>query len=589
MTRYPTLLGASIAALCIACTAPTDPAATTEETTATESAPTDIAAIDEAPVFGGIVSAASPDAVEAGLKALRAGGDAVDAAIAIQAALSLVEPQSSGIGGGAFMLRYDAETGAITVYDGRERAPATATPELFLDENGEPLGFIEAWRSGLSTGAPGAIAMLAMAHEDHGALSWAENFEYSIDLARNGFEVQPRLSMSSARMAEFTDIEEVGAAASYLFDENGQAWPVGHTLTNEDYAVTLEAIAADYRNFYTGEIAEAIVAAVAEAPRPGTLSLEDLANYEPQRREPVCAPYRGLSVCSAPPPSSGGIAVNAILGILENFDMSQYNAESVDGWALFIEASRLAYADRDHYVGDTEFVDVPVEGMIDRAYLADRAGLVDLANPIDAVTHGTPPGAPDQPADTTDDQPGTTHFVVVDADGDVISMTTTVESIFGSGRLVKGFFLNNQLTDFARDPRDETGRLLPNAAEPRKRPRSSMSPTIVLDEDGAFKIATGSPGGNSIIAYTAKSLVAMIDWGMHPQAAAALPNIVARGDTINIETGFDEDMLAELEARGFSVRGNRGENSGIHIAMIDENGELIGAADPRRDGYAGTP
>ena len=580
------LLGASLVCVLAACApqgqtgeeAETPIAAASEDTTPATSEP----------AFAGMVSAASPDAVEAGLRVLRAGGDAVDAAIAVQAALSLVEPQSSGIAGGAFMLRFDAQTGDITVYDGRERAPADATPELFIDENGEVLGFVPAWRSGLSTGAPGAISMLALAHEDHGALPWADNFTYSIELARNGFEVQPRLNMSATRMAEFTDIEEVGAAASYLFDENAEAWPVGHILTNEPYAQTLEAIAEDYRNFYTGEIAEAIVAAVAEEPRPGTLSMEDLANYEAQRRDPICAPYRGLSVCSAPPPSSGGVAINAILGILENFDMSQYGPDSIDGWALFIEASRLAYADRDRYVGDTEFVAVPVEGMIDRAYLAERSGLIDLENPIEAVQAGTPPGAEDQPVDTTDDQPGTTHFVVVDADGDVVSMTTTVESIFGSGRLVNGFFLNNQLTDFARDPRDEAGRLLPNAAEPGKRPRSSMSPTIVLDGEGAFKLATGSPGGNSIIAYTAKSLVAMIDWGMHPQEAAALPNVVARGDTINIETGFDDAMLAELESRGFTIRGNRGENSGIHIVMVDDNGEMIGGADPRRDGFVGT-
>ena len=542
-----------------------------------------------APGITGLVSAASPDAVEAGLEILRAGGDAVDAAIAVQLALGLVEPQSSGIAGGAFMLRYDAKTRNITVYDGRERAPASATPDLFKDENGEVYGFREAWRSGLSTGVPGAIAMLAMAHADHGKLAWADSFQSTIALARNGFKVQPRLNMSSTRMAEFTDIEEVGAAASYLFDDNQQAWPVGHILVNEAYAQTLEAIAKDYRNFYSGEIAEAIIDTVAMEPRPGRLTLQDFENYVPVRHDPVCAPYRGLSVCSAPPPSSGGIAVNAILGILENFDMSQYSPSDIDGWALFIEASRLAYADRDHYVGDTEFVDVPVEGLIDRAYLAERAKLIDLDNPIRTVSHGTPPGASNQPADTTDEGPGTSHFVVVDNDGNVVSMTTTVESIFGSGRFVRGFFLNNELTDFARDPRDEAGRLLPNAPEGRKRPRSSMSPTIVLDENGAFKIATGSPGGNSIIAYTAKSLIALIDWGLHPNDAARLPNIVARGDIINIETGFDAAMLEALQTRGFNIRGNRGENSGIHTAMINQDGELIGGSDPRRDGYAGMP
>jgi gamma-glutamyltranspeptidase/glutathione hydrolase len=520
---------------------------------------------------------------------LRAGGDAVDAAIAVQTVLSLVEPQSSGIGGGAFMVRYDAGTGETTVYDGRETAPAAAGEDLFLDENGDPLGFIEAWRSGLSTGAPGVIAMLAMAHEDHGQTPWADAFQPAIALAEDGFEVAPRLNGIAQRMAQFTDIEENGAAADYLFDETGAAWPVGHVLTNPDYAATLRAVAEDWRNFYTGEIAQEIVAAVAESPRPGLLSLDDLAAYEPNRHEALCSPYRGYSVCSAPPPSSGGVAIGMILSMLERFDLSQTGPDTVEGWHLFIEASRLAYADRDHYVGDPAFAEVPVEGLLDRVYLSERAGLIDLDQAIPEAVHGTPPGAPAQPEDVTEDAPGTSHFVVVDGDGDVVSITTTVESPFGSGRMTGGFFLNNQLTDFARDPRDEAGRLLPNAPAPGKRPRSSMSPTIVLDENGDFVFATGSPGGNSIIAYVAKTLVAMIDWGMSPQEAAALPNVVARGDVVNIERGFDDAMLAELEARGFTIEGGRGENSGIHIVRVTEDGSLEGGADPRRDGVALEP
>ncbi|MEQ8434671.1 MAG: gamma-glutamyltransferase [Oceanicaulis sp.] len=539
--------------------------------------------------FAGMVAAANPDAVEAGLAVLRRGGDAVDAAIAIQTTLSLVEPQSSGIGGGAFMVRYDAETGEVRVYDGRETAPSAATPDMFLDEAGEPLGFVEAWRSGLSTGAPGVIAMLASAHEQHGALDWAASFEPAIALARDGFEVAPRLHNISERMASFSDIEDAGAAADYLFDEAGAPWPVGHVLTNPDYARTLELIASDWRSFYEGPIAEAIVAAVGESPRPGLLTLEDLAGYEPRRHDAVCGAYRGHEVCSAPPPSSGGVALNAILGILERFPMSEHGPDTAEGWALFIEASRLAYADRDRYVGDPGFADVPVEGLIDPVYLSERAGLIDMSDAIETVEAGTPPGAAPQPDDTTEDAPGTTHFVVIDDDGDVVSMTASVESPFGSGRMAGGFFLNNQLTDFAFQPRGADGALLPNAPEPGKRPRSSMSPTIVLDPDGAFHLATGSPGGNSIIAYTAKSLVAMLDWGLDPQAAVALPNVVARGDLVRIEEGFDPALLEELRARGFQIEGGRGENSGLHVVRVAEDGTLEGGADPRRDGIVATP
>ncbi len=580
MTRIALLTAASAFALA-GCNAPSE----TETPAPSAAEPTETAA----PV-GGMVAAANPDAVEAGLAALRAGGDAVDAAIAVQTVLSLVEPQSSGIGGGAFMVHYDASTGEVNVYNGRERAPMGADENLFINpETGQPYPYVEAWRSGLSTGAPGAVAMLHMAHADHGQLDWADNFSFAIDLAENGFEVAPRLNSISQRMAGFTDMEETGVAAGYLFDETGEAWPVGHVLTNPDYADSLRLIAADWRNFYEGDLARAIVAAVNEAPRPGYLSEEDLAAYEPVKVSALCSPYRGYQICSAPPPASGGIAVGAILGMLEQFDMSANGPETADGWALFIEASRLAYADRDHYVGDTDFVDVPVEGLLDRDYLASRAQLINPQQAIAEVSHGTPPGAEDRPEDATDDRPGTSHFVVVDADGDVVSMTTTVESPFGSGRMVGGFFLNNQLTDFSFVARDEEGRLLPNAVQPGKRPRSSMSPTIVLDANGDFELATGSPGGNSIIAYTAKSLVGMLDWGLSPEDAAALPNVVARGDTVNIEEGFDEAIMAELRDRGFTIQGGRGENSGIHIVRELEDGTLIGAADPRRDGIAARP
>ncbi len=581
LTRLTALTGAAL--WLTACGAPDTEAPQTPAGTA--QAPAQAAPVEA------MVTAAHPDAVEAGLEALRRGGDAVDAAIAVQVVLGLVEPQSSGIAGGAFLVRYDAATGETLVYDGRETAPASATEDMWLDENGEPVGFIDAWQSGRSTGVPGAIAMLAMAHGDHGRLDWAEGFEAGITLAQEGFEVSPRLSSLAQRVRQISSLARREQSRDYFYDPEGNAWPAGHVLTNPGYAATLTAVAADWRNFYTGDIAQQIIDTAAEEPLPGVITLEDLAGYEPVRREALCAPYRVYLVCSAPPPSSGAIAVGAIMTILEGFDMSEHGPDTVEGWRLFIEASRLAYADRDQYVGDADFVDVPVAGLLDRDYLATRRALIDPeGGAIAAISHGTPPGAPETAPDTTPDNRGTTHFTIRDTFGNVVSMTTTVEAGFGNNRMTEGgFLLNNQLTDFAFVPRDAAGRAHPNAPAPGKRPRSSMSPTIVFDADGDFVLATGSPGGNSIIAYTAKTLVAMLDWGLSAQAAADLPNVVARGDVVNIERGFDADILEALRARGFQIDGERGENSGIHIIRVGEDGALDGAADPRREGVVSQP
>ncbi|MED5548488.1 MAG: gamma-glutamyltransferase [Pseudomonadota bacterium] len=545
----------------------------------------------QAPAEGpAMVAAANPLAVEAGLEALRNGGDAVDAAIAVQAVLGLVEPQSSGLGGGAFMLYYDAQTGELTAYDGREKAPAAASPELFIDPaTGEPLGFFDAVFSGHSVGAPGAVAMLAMAHGDHGTLDWADGFTAATELAENGFEVSPRLHSLIAATAPRTPLDEWEATREYFFTDEGEALPVGHVLRNPDYAATTRALAEDWRNLYTGRIAEEIVAAVQAGPRPGTLTLEDLANYEPVRREAICRDYREWSVCGMPPPASGGVSVNEILGLLEPYDMSETGPDTVEGWRRFIEASRLAYADRDAYIGDPDFVFVPSEGLLDTDYIATRSALIDRDSAIERVVPGIPEGVDAPGADATADVPGTSHFVIVDSDGDVVSMTTTVESIFGSHRMAGGFLLNNQLTDFSRDPRDAEGRLVPNAPDGGKRPRSSMSPTIVFDADGHFELATGSPGGSSIIGYVAKSLVGMLDWGLTPQDAVALPNVVARGDTVRIEDGMPQDVLEGLRELGFSIDANRGENSGLHAVRRLEDGSLTGGADPRREGAALEP
>ncbi|WP_300555070.1 gamma-glutamyltransferase [Maricaulis sp.] len=536
-----------------------------------------------------MISAANPHAVEAGLEALRNGGDAIDAAIAVQSVLGLVEPQSSGLGGGAFLLYLDAQTGDLTVYDGRETAPASASPDLFLDEDGTPLGFFQAVFSGHSIGVPGAVPALHAAHADHGSLPWADGFDAATRLADEGFEISPRLAGFIERVAPRTPLDEWDAPRNYFFDAEGNPLPEGHLLTNPAYAQTTRDLAANPRALHEGRIAEEIIAAVRDEPRPGGLTLEDLAGYEIVERSPLCRPYRQYLVCSAPPPSSGGVTVNQILGLLERYDMSATGPDTLEGWRRFIEASRLAYADRDAYVADADFVTVPVEGLLDADYIADRSSLIEREDAIPSAAPGIPEGVDQPGADATPDSPGTSHFVVVDSDGDVVSMTTTVESVFGSHRMAGGFFLNNQLTDFSRNPVNADGALVPNAPDGGKRPRSSMSPTIVFDENGEFVLATGSPGGSSIIAYTAKTLVAMLDWGLPPQQAIDLPNIVARGDVVRIEAGMDIELIAGLQQLGFELDANRGENSGIHIVRRLEGGTLIGGADSRREGIVGTP
>ncbi|MHA6287348.1 gamma-glutamyltransferase family protein [Maricaulis sp. CAU 1757] len=536
-----------------------------------------------------MVAAANPHAVEAGLEALRAGGDAVDAAIAVQAVLGLVEPQSSGLGGGAFLVYYDAESAELTVYDGREAAPATAGPDLFLDDDGEPLSFPEAVFSGHSVGVPGAVAALALAHADHGLLDWADGFDAAITLAEDGFEISPRLAGLIERVAPRTPLDEWPASRAYLFDADGAPLPAGHVLTNPAYADSARAIAADWEALYTGPLADAIIAAVQDDPRPGGLTHDDLASYEAVRRDALCRPYRVWIVCGAPPPASGAVSVNQILGLLEPYDMSLTGPDTVEGWRRFIEASRLAYADRDAYIADPDFVTVPVAGLLDHAYLAERTSLMAREDALPTVTAGRPDPAIQAAEDATADVPGTSHFVIVDSDGDVVSMTTTVESVFGSHRMAGGFFLNNQLTDFSRTPVDAQGRPIANAPDGGKRPRSSMSPTIVLDQDGNFVAATGSPGGSSIIAYTAKTLVGMLDWGLSPQDAIELPNVVARDDVVRIEDGMDPAIIDGLAGLGFTLDANRGENSGLHIVRRLEDGTLVGGADPRREGQARQP
>jgi gamma-glutamyltranspeptidase/glutathione hydrolase len=558
-------------------------------TTACATLPADAALADRGPVVTSalaqpqiFVSAANPLAVEAGMAVLRRGGSAADAAVAVQAMLSLVEPQSSGMGGGAFMTWFDGQSGEVAIYDGREIAPAGATPDMFLDDNGRPLDFADAVTSGRATGVPGAVRMLAMVQGEHGALSWDALFADAIRTAEDGFTVSPRLGrMLGGRFPQL----QAPDVRAYFGEADGTLVDPGDTLRNPAYAAFLRRLASEGVDaLYRGETAQRIVSRTTAGPLPGTMTLADLAGYRPVKRDAVCGSYRVYKVCVPPPPSSG-VGLLQLLAMLERTDIAERGPQDTQAWYLFAEASRLMYADRDLYVGDSAFVDVPVAGLLDPAYVASRAALIgDRVGP--APVAGTPPGAPARAADRTREPAGTTHFVVGDAQGNVVSMTTTVESIFGSGRMVDGFFLNNQMTDFAFAPLLADGTAAANAVAPGKRPRSSMTPLVLVDGQGRFAGAMGSAGGNAILAYVGKSLVAAVDWGLSAQEALALPNLVARGDAFQGEvTKFTPELLAGLAARGIDLKPGQGEDSGVHAVMI-RNGMFDGGYDPRREGRA---
>ena len=532
---------------------------------------------------GPFVAAANPLAVEAGMRVLREGGSAVDAAVAVQAVLGLVEPQSSGLGGGAFMMLYDASTGEVTSYDGRETAPAAATPELFY-ENGRPLPFPEAVLSGRSTGAPGAVAMLAMAQAEHGRLPWAGLFADAERLARDGFVVSPRLA---GFIAATRGQARTRWADAYFTKADGSRYVAGDVLRNPAYADTVAEIAAGGPEvFYRGRIADEIVAAVGAEPRPGALTRSDLAAYRPIERGALCRPYRIWVICVPPPPSSG-VAVLQLLLMAERTPAILEGPESPEAWTAFAQLQRLMYADRDRYVVDPAFVRVPVQGLLDPGYVADRAALAPTLT--GAAEPGTPPGGVFAGPDDTREPAGTSHFVIVDAEGNAVSMTTTVESVFGSGRMAAGFFLNNQLTDFSFSPTRPDGGPAANAVAPGKRPRSSMSPVLILDRDGRFLGALGSPGGTSILAYNARALIAVLDWGLPMQAAFDLPNLVARGDGFGADTErFSPALRAALAANGVALEPNDSETSGLHGGLWrqghDGRWTWDGGADDRREG-----
>jgi gamma-glutamyltranspeptidase/glutathione hydrolase len=562
--RLLSLLGFAAAALLGACTA-TPP-------TAAPAAP--------APAEEAFVIAANPLAAEAGMNVLRRGGSAVDAAIAVQAMLSLVEPQSSGLGGGTFLHYYDAASRRTRVYDGREVAPAGATPDMFLDDNGQPLPFGQAVLSGRATGVPGAVAALALAHREHGRLPWNGLFGDAERTARDGFIVSPRLARMVNGSAPENGAPDVRA---YFSKPEGTLVQAGDRLRNPAYAEFLQRLAAQGPDaLYRGPTAARIVARTHAGALPGTMTLEDLAAYRPVERESLCRTWRVYLLCVPPPPSSG-VGLLELMLVLERTDIAARGPADAQAWYLFAEASRLMYADRDQYVGDPAFVSVPVAGLLDPAFVAERARLIGpRAGPPPAA--GTPQGARAAARDATLEPTGTSHFVVRDAAGNVVSMTTTVESLFGSGRMVDGFFLNNQMTDFSFRPRDAQGRPAANAVAPGKRPRSSMTPAILLDSRRNFAGAVGSAGGNAILAYVAKALVGAVDWRLNMQDSLALPNLVARGPAFQGEvTKFSPAVLEGLRMRGVELRPGQGEDSGLQGVMI-RNGRVDGGFDPRREG-----
>ncbi|NMG65556.1 gamma-glutamyltransferase [Azoarcus indigens] len=529
-----------------------------------------------------MVAAAHPLAAQAGLAVLRQGGSAVDAGIAMQLVLNLVEPQSSGIGGGGFLLHWQAADRRLSVIDGRETAPAAAREDRFVPE-GRALPFRAAMNSGLSVGTPGLLRALEMAHRQHGRLPWAALFAPAVALAEEGFAVSPRLH---ALIAATPALAEQPSAAAYFLDGEGRPWPVGHRLRNPALAEVLRRVAAGGADaFYRGDIADDIVAAVRAHPRPGDLAAADLAGYRALQRPPLCGNYRGYRLCGPPPPTSGPLAVLQMLGMLEPQPMARLAPDSVQAVHYFAEAGRLAYADRERYVADPDFVAVPVAGLLAADYLATRAALISPRRSMGRALPGLPAGAQMAPGeDATAAQPSTSHLVAVDGEGNALSMTTTIEAAFGSKIFVRGFLLNNQLTDFSLLPRDAEGRPIANRVQPGKRPRSAMAPMVVFRGEQPY-LLIGSPGGSAIINYVAKTLVGVLDWGLDVQQAIALPNMGSRNRQTELEHGSALVPLADgLRSLGHTV--NVGDQpSGLHGILIDESG-LSGGADPRREGVA---
>ncbi len=527
-----------------------------------------------------MAASANPLATEAGYEVLKRGGSAIDAMIAMQTTLSLVEPQSSGLGGGAFLVYWDNQAQKLTTFDARETAPQAATPQLFLDADGQPLKFMQAVVGGRSVGTPGVPKLLEDVHKRYGKLAWASLFDYPVKLAENGFKVSPRMAASVKQNEQY--LRRYPATAAY-FLPGGEALAAGTVLKNPEFAQSVRLLAKEgSAPFYSGRPAQNMVNAVAAAAdNPGTLSLADFKQYRVIERAPVCQPYREYEICGMGAPSSGGIALGQIFGILQHHDMKASGANSLQSWRWLGDASRVAFADRDYFVGDPEFVQVPARAMLADAYLKQRAAAINATDKaLEKVNHGDfkrnySQGKPIE-------LPSTSHLVIVDKDGNVVSMTTSIENAFGSTLMANGYLLNNELTDFAFNPADGEGKQVANSVAPGKRPRSSMAPTIVL-KNGMPYLAVGSPGGSRIIGYVAKTLVAHIDWGMNIQQAVDLPNMLNRGSAYEVEERTAAaDLAPGLGQLGYKVQ-IRDLNSGVQGIVIHKTG-LQGGADPRREG-----
>ena len=546
-----------------------------------------VSARNDAPALHqGLVSAADPRAAEAGAEMLRQGGSATDAAIAAMLALTVVEPQSSGIGGGGFLLHHSAE-GEIETLDGRETAPSAATPEWFLGDDGRPRPFMEAVLSGLSVGVPGNVRLAAEAHARHGRLPWADLFTPAIALARDGFVITERFRefLERARNRAAADAEGQGL----FYDAMGEPLPAGTRVKNPALAETLVQIAAQGPDwFYSGENATAIAVRVAaETPHPAGMTVADIAAYQAKERPALCGPYRGYRICGMGPPSSGATTVYAILRQLERFDLGALGPGSPTFWHLFAESQRLAFADRERYLADSDFVSVPAAGLMDPAYLAARGAPIDADSTMQSVGPGTPRGAiraapdGDEPLES-----GTSHFVTVDREGNAVSYTSTIEGSFGSGIMVGGYYLNNELTDFSMTPTGADGRPVANRVEGGKRPRSSMAPTLVYDSQGELVLTIGAAGGSTIPVQVARALIGVIDFGLPLGDAIALPVLFSPGEAVTVEQGSAlEAMIPQLRALGHDQVAARGLPLKTNGAQRTAAG-WVGAADPRSEGAA---
>jgi gamma-glutamyltranspeptidase / glutathione hydrolase len=532
---------------------------------------------------GGVVSSADPRASEAGREILRAGGSAADAQMAMMLVLTVVEPQSSGIGGGGFFLHHSAKTGAIETIDGRETAPSATRPTRFMGADGKPLPFVQAFPGGISVGVPGNIALMAKVHAKWGKLDWAKLFDPAIRISENGFQVTPALA---SRLNQLKKIWVDFPEAQAIYWQDGRPKTAGETIKNPAIAALLRSVAkGGAKAFYSGSNAKAIIAATAASARnKAVITSRDIASYRAKDRPAVCTTYRAYKLCGMGPPSSGATTVFQILGMLERFDMKAMGKDDPKAWHAIAEAMMLAYADREKYLGDADFVSVPVTGLLDKGYIANRSALISLETSLPKYAAGDPPGAAKRIAAISGEVDGTTHFVAVDGAGNVSSMTSTIEGPFGSQLIANGYFLNNELTDFTFAP-EKDGALVANRPQAGKRPLSSMSPTIVYGPDGKVILAIGSAGGKRIIMHVTKSLIGALDFGLSAQEAIALPNIYFGGDAVLIEAGTSLDAMRDrIAALGRTVVSS---DLGSKLNAVERTPTgWRGAADPRSEGVA---